>query len=377
MKRRTPLAPLNLAHNKVRTIVATGGVAFAVTLVFMQLGFFSAVLRVAVMVYDNLDFDFVLIAPHYVSVTQPGSLPQERLYQAMGVDGVRSAAPLYVDRIMWMNPDTRRQRSVILLGADPADRVFKHPEIDRQSRALLEPDTVLVDRLSRPDVGPLAVGTVTELGGRETEVVGQFTLGPGFEAGLAVTGSRTFSQLYHGRPLQQVSVGLIRLDDGADPAAVADELRHWLPPDVEVLTRPQIEAREQWYWVVSTSTGIIFGSGVVVAYAFGIVIIYQVLSTEISTRIGEYATLKAMGYSERYISGVVLQQAAILSVMGYVPALLMAFVIYALTETMTKLPVSMTAPRAVAVFLLTLVMCALAGFLSARIVRTADPAELF
>jgi putative ABC transport system permease protein len=377
MLTRSSLALFNLAHNKARTLVAIGGVAFAVALLFMQLGFFAAVLRVAVTVYGSLDFDLVLTSSDYVTLTQSGSLPRQRLYQALGVSGVRTAEPFYVDRAIWTNPETYRRRPVVLLGVDPMDEVFNNAELNRQRRSLLERDTMLIDRRSRRELGPLRPGTVAELGSRRTTIVGDFTLGPGFDPGLAVVSDRNYSRVFDGRSLEDVSVGLLRLERGADPARVAEALRRRLPADVRVLTRRQIESQEQRYWVASTSTGIIFGSGVLVAAVFGVTIIYQVLSTEISTRIGEYATLKALGYSEGYIARVVLQQAAVLGVLGYAPATLMALVIYAVTEAATNLPVSMTAGRAVAVFVTTIALCCVSGLLCVRIVRSANPADLF
>jgi putative ABC transport system permease protein len=377
MLRKTPLALFNLAHNKVRTLVATGGVTFAVTLLFMQVGFFVAVLRVAVLIHDQLDFDLMLVSPHYVTMTQASGFPRRRLTQALGVVGVRAAEPLYVDRMIWTNPQTLRLRSVNLFGVDPTDRVFRNEEIDRQRHVLLRPDVVLVDLRSRSELGPLRAGTVAELGTRQVTIGGVFHLGAGFEPGQMLTGDRTFSRIFGGRSLEDVSLGLIRLEPGADRDRVAEQLRRRLPADVRVMTREQLAAHEQRFWVTNTSTGIIFGSGVIVAAFFGVMIIYQVLSTEISMRLSEYATLKALGYSEWGVSWIVFQQAVALAVLGYIPASVLATIIYMLTAAMTKLPVSMTAERAVAVFITTIALCAISGLLSIRILRTADPADLF
>jgi putative ABC transport system permease protein len=144
-----------------------------------------------------------------------------------------------------------------------------------------------------------------------------------------------------------------------------------------VLTREQLAERETHFWVVSTSTGIIFGSGVVVALLFGIVIIYQVLSLEVTHRLPEYATLKAMGYSDRFLAWVVVQQALILGVASYVPGFFFALVIYYLGGSVTKLPVIMTWERALLVFVANLVMCTLSGVLALRSLKLADPVDLF
>jgi putative ABC transport system permease protein len=371
------LAVRNLAHNKVRTAVAIGGVCFAVTLLLMQLGFFSTVTLTAMQVYDALEFDIALTSPHYVVLTQTGTFPRARLYQARAHTDVELAAPLYVARQMWRNPETRFRRAVVTLGINPSDAVCRVPELQVQCRELAQPDTALIDRLSRPEVGYLPAGQITEVGTRNLEVIGQFEVGPGFEAGVAIVSDQTFSRLLGGRSLGDVSVGLVKLRPGADARNVADELRAGLPADVRVLTRAELADKERRYWLVSTSTGIIFGCGVLVAILFSIVITYQVLSLEVTHRLAEYATLKALGFSDGYLSRIVLQQAVIFAVVSYVPGFFLAMGIYYVASIMTRLPVYMTAERAAIVFVINLLLCCLSGLLALRILRRADPVDLF
>lgn len=380
MRLLPPLARLNLLHQKGRSLVALSGITFTVTLLFMQLGFFATVLRIAVIGYDAMDFDLLLSSPNYVVLTQTEAFPRARLYQAKSVADVESVRPLYVSRVQWRNPDTRYRPAVLMLGVDPANSVFpddKNTELARQIAALAEPDTALVDRMSQPQCGPHLTGTVTEVGTRSVTVVGEFTLGPGFEAGLIVVSDQTFSRLLGDRPLAEVSLGLVKLRPGAEPEKVEQELRSRLPADVVVLTRQQVAWREWRYWVTNTSTGIIFGTGLLVAILFGVVITYQVLSLEVSQRLPEYATLKALGFSDRYLGGIVLRQALILGVASFAPGIGFALAIYHRIEAATHLPVAMTVERAVSVFALNLVVCALSGWMALRILRRADPVDLF
>jgi putative ABC transport system permease protein len=367
----------NLTHNPVRSLVAIAGVWFAVSLLFMQLGFLAGVSRTASLVFEALDFDIVLTSPHYVMLTQAQTLPRRRLYQASADPDVAAVMPLYVGRQMWRNPETRSFRSVVMLGINPSDPVSRNPELRAQQAALAVDDTVLIDRLTRPEVGSQDTGLVTQVGPLNLTIVGQFTVGPGFEAGLIAVSDRTFSRLYRGWPPDEVHLGLIKARPGAHPDSVAAALRRRLPQDVRVLTRRQIEAQEEHYWVVNTSTGIIFGSGVIVALLFGVIIIYQVLSLEVTSRLAEFATLKAMGFSDAYLALVVLQQGVLMAVLSYIPGFVMALGIYALARGVTHLPVSMTEARAVNVFLATLLMCSFSGLMAIRILRRADPVDLF
>jgi putative ABC transport system permease protein len=367
----------NLADNPVRTLVAIAGVSLAAALLFMQLGFLAGVGRIANLVLDALDFDIVITSPNYVMLTQAQTFPRQRLYQATANPGVASAMPLYVSRQNWRNPEKRYFRSVIVIGINPSDEAVRNRELEAQRSLLAAGDTVLNDRLTRDDVGPREPGLVTQVGPLNLKVGGEFTIGPGFETGLIVVSDKTFSRLYGGWPLDRVHMGLVKVRGDADPKKVAAELGRHLPADVRVRTRSEIEKQEEDYWVINTSTGIIFKSGVIVAWLFGIVIIYQVLSLEVNSRLPEYATLKAMGFSDGYLARVVLQQAVFMAVLSYIPGFLIGLGIYALARELTNLPIGMTVMRAVGVFLATLFMCSFSGLMAIRFLRRADPVDLF
>jgi putative ABC transport system permease protein len=367
----------NLAEKPVLTFAAIAGVCSAVALLFMQLGFLAGVGRTANLVLKALEFDILLTSPNYVMLTQAYTFPRARLHQASADREVKEVMPLYVSRQNWRHPQKRYFRSVVVIGIKPSDPVVNNRELDAKRPLLSVVDTVLIDTLTRTDVGPREPGLVTQVGQLNLKVVGDFKIGPGFETGLIVVSDQTFSRLYGGWPLDRVNLGLVKLRPGADRQKVAERLSSLLPPDVRVWTRSQIEKKEETYWVVNTSTGVIFRSGVIMAWLFGIVIIYQVLSLEVNSRLPEYATLKAVGYSDFYLATVVLQQAVLLAVLSYIPGFLIGLGIYAFAREQTNLPIGMTATRAAGVFLATLFMCSVSGLAAIRFLRRADPVDLF
>lgn len=371
------IATKNLKHSKVRTLVAIGGVCFAVTLLFMQLGFFATVSLSAMLIYDGLDFDIVLTSPNYVVLTQASTFPRSRLHQAQAHPEVARVMPLQVSRHIWRNPETRFHWPAVLLGVNPRDPVSRRPELAQQLPALARPDTLLIDTLSKAVLGPQESGVEVEVGSRNLHIIGQFTTGPGFEAGLIVVGDQTYARIFGGRPLSAVNIGLVKLRPGADPEQVVADLRRNLPADVRVLTRRELADKEVRYWLISTSTGVIFISGVTIALFFGVVITYQVLSLEVNQRLPEYATLKAMGFSDARLNGIVLKQAIIFAVVSYLPGFFIAVGIYAVGAAMTGMPMGMTLSRAAGVFALNLFLCCISGLLALRILRRADPVELF
>jgi len=158
---------------------------------------------------------------------------------------------------------------------------------------------------------------------------------------------------------------------------VRDRLRAELPGDVLVLTKQDFIDRERAYWSGATPIGYIFAFGAIMGLVVGAIIVYQILFADVSEHIREYGTLRAIGYRNRFVSGIVLQQAAILAVLGYIPGALLANFLYGAAAGATRLPLHLTLERGVTVFLLTLGMCLLSGFLALRRVRKLDPADVF
>jgi putative ABC transport system permease protein len=375
---KTPLAWRNLLHDKRRTMAAASGVAFAILLVFMQIGFYTACLASATLIYDLCDFDVILLAKPYVHLRSSGAIPKARLYQALATPGVASVAPVYVNSALWRNTENGVGREILVLGVNPADRPFRATRINRDLGLLARPDTVIMDQVARPLVGPHAVGTITELNGRRIEVVGEYRQGAGLIAdGAALTSDLTFSRLMPRGSLDRVELGLVRLAASADPQSVLAQLRVRLPDDTLVWSRAQVNAREQYFFTRVKPMGFMFTSGVLIGLVVGGVILYQILSADIANQIPQYATLKAIGYGRGYFYRVVMTEGLLFAVLGYLPALVLSWGLYGLVRTLAQIPMYLTPPCAALVLGLSVAMCVLSGLLAIRKVNAADPAELF
>jgi putative ABC transport system permease protein len=218
----------------------------------------------------------------------------------------------------------------------------------------------------------------TEVGNRQVEIVGLFRLGTSFgiDASL-ITSDLNFLRLFPMRSAGQIDLGLVHLEPGADPLSVRDAIADGIPRDVEVLTRDEFVAREVSYWAGATPIGYVFSFGVLMGLVVGAIIVYQILFADVQQHLQEYATLKAIGYTNGYLFGVVLQEAAILALLGYVPGLLLCLFIYAQAGAATRLPLVMTPERAGLVAALTVGMCCFSGAIALRKIRRVDPAEVF
>ena len=382
-----PIAWLQLTRDKVRLLVAIAGVAFAVVLVCMQLGFQEAMFSSSVRYHRSLRYDLAMISPKTGFIVQPASFSRRRLYQILGVPGVAAVTPLYIGLGDWRNPENPTEaRRIFVVGFDPSDSVFEVPGVDAHREALKRPDVVLFDEASRPEFGPIPRlvreagpdGFHTEVAHRDVRVAGLFQLGTSFgiDASL-LTSDLNFRRIFANREAGQIDLGLIHLERGADPRAVRDALAARLPPDVLVLTRDGFVEREIDYWHRATPIGYVFSFGVIMGLVVGGIIVYQILFADVSEHLREYATLKAIGYTDRYLFAVVIQQALLLALLGFGPGVLASMVLYREAGRATHLPVQMTLAIALGVLALTALMCAVAGTIALRKVRQADPAEIF
>ena len=382
--RRIPLSWLLLTRQPVRLLVALAGISFAGILMFMQLGFRDGLFDASVPVHRLFDADVVLISPRSASSVRMAGCPRRRLVQTLADPDVEGVTPVHWGLMLWRNPETRRNRAILALGFNPEDPFFVDPSLAEKTDVLKQKGRILFDQLSRPEFGPIADwyrdGRVveTEIAGNRVRVAGLVSLGTSFGAdGNLLTSTETFLDLLPQKPPGAIEVGLVRLTPGADPEQVVSRLRERLPKDVSVLTKQGFIDFEQNYWKSSTSIGFIFTLGAAMGFVVGCVIVYQVLYTDVSDHLPEYATLMAMGYRLSNLLGVVVREGFYLAAMGYVPAYLAGQGLYWFVRDATKLPVGMDLSRALTVLVMILLMCMLSSLLAMRRLIDADPAEIF
>jgi len=387
MLRNLPAAPLGwrqLWHRPLRLAVAVAGIAFAVLLIMMQLGFRAALFESTLRFHERFRYDIALFSPDSVFIVRPAPFSIRRLYQALGLPEVAGVDPVYIFPAVWKSPWTAERRSINAVGIDPESDLLDTPGFSGQRALLKQQDTVLFDEAARPEFGPIgerfrAYGPFqTEVNDRRISVAGLVEIGPSFGIdGTVITSVDNWLRLFPDRPRNDIQLGLIRLQPGADPVAVRDRLRAELPGDVLVLTKADFIARARAYWNGATPIGYVVAFGAIMGLVVGAIIVYQILFADVSEHIREYGTLRAIGYRNRFVSGIVLQQAAILAVLGFLPGALLAHFLYGAAADATRLPLYLTVERGVTVFLVTLGMCLLSGFLALRRVRRLDPAEVF
>ena len=382
MRQGIPLAWLQLKKEKLRLAAAIAGITFSVVLMLVQLGFESALFASVTQLYSHLAGDLVILSPQYEFLMYPKDFTERRLYQALAVDGVDSFTSIYVAVLPWKNPQSHKEHSIFVIGVKPTERILDLPDVNME--AIRRPDTALFDIGSRPEFGPIEEllhgeqPLFTEVAGRRIEIAGQFRIGASFGAdGNLLTSDVNFLRLVPDRKVGIVNLGLIRLKPGYDPQNLRRQVEAALPSDVRVLTHKGFVDLEREFWSSTTPIGFVFKLGLMMGIFVGCIIVYQILYSDITDHLPEYATLKAMGYRDHDLRACVIQEALILSVLGFIPGLLVSQLVYSIAASATLLPLQMTWTRVLLVYVLTAGMCGLSGLFALRKLKSADPADIF
>jgi putative ABC transport system permease protein len=377
-----PLAWAQLSHQKVRTGVAMGGIAFANVLIFMQLGFVELFAGGATILPRHLQGDLFLMNPDSKFIGG-NTFDRARLYQAAAFEGITAAEPLYIKIGTWAyNKDTISE-STRMFAYNPQIPAFDVPELNQQQAKVREPFTVLFDRLSRNELGPIPAAmaaqptTTAMFNNRRLTVSGLFNLGTSFFIGEGniIASELTYAEIFGANSLQEVTLGMIRVKPGTDLIALKSGIERSVP-GIQVLTRKELQTKELKFQD-ENPTSTIFNFGALMGFIVGVAIVYQVLYSDVSDHLAEYATLKAIGYSSRSLLLVIFQEALLLAILGYVPGFVASLGMYQLLTGLTKLELVMTLNLALTVFTLTLAMCLISAAIASNKLRAADPADVF
>ncbi len=382
--RSVPLAWRNLLANKRRLVRSSAGIGFAVLLMLVQLGFERGFFDASLATVRLIDGDLVIISKSNYRFGSADPFPHTYLATAANVAGISSVSPLYASwtSFFWKDPAGDQVYLVQAFAFDPDHPVFLLPEVKADAARLKEADAVIVDRRARRFLG-MASGTGdTQINGRPVHIVGSFALGPDFMSdGTVMMSERSFARLLPGNresaAALPVEFGIVKIRPGEDSSRAQQRLQAALPDDVRVLTKAQLVAFERDFQADVSSAGPIFWMGTVVGFVVGMLISYQIIYTDLPDQLAQYATLKGMGYETGYLVRVVIEQAALSALAGFVPAWLACLVVYRAIGAMTLLPLHMTVKLTLLSLGLTLGMCLLSAMLAIRRVIAADPAEVF
>ena len=384
MLNRTPIAWFQLSHRPLRLAAALAGVGFANVLVFFQLGLSGGHYDSQKRPIQQFNGTLAVIPRRYTNFGEPAGFPRSRLTQVLGFQGVRGVSPLQLGKLQWLNPETQASTQALVMGVDPGNPALMPSEIGAKRSSLQPHGGVLFDKASKDSAGPVKTRLeqgqpfTTELNGQRTSVNGLFQLGLTFAAEInLITSTSNFQSLFPDRDPDEIQIGVVQLQSDADSSDVQSRLNKVLGPSLQVLSIEELQLREVEHWKRNTSFGLIFGLGVLVGFSVGGIVVYQILYSEVGEHISEYATMKAMGYDDRFVVLIIIQESIILASLAFLPSLIVSALLYRVLMQATGLLVVMSLSRAALVFTMTLLLCSGSGWLATAKLRRLDPADVF
>jgi putative ABC transport system permease protein len=370
-----PLAQRNLFHDKVRLAVTLTGIVFSVVLIVVQLGLFIGFTTATSNLIDHSGADLWITSKNVPYVEQGVAFSERKLNQVRAVEGVSDAQKIIAHWTQWKRHDGG-QESVQIVGMnvdDPLERPWNL--VEGRIEDLKSPDAVILDELYKQKLGVNRIGEVFEIGGYRARVVG-FTRGiRSFTTSPYVFTSFKNAQDFTGMREDQTLFILVKVAPGAnvDPVrqALIDRVK-----EVDVYRTAEFSRMTTFYWMFTTGAGVAVLIAAGLGLVVGFVVVAQTIYATTMDHIREFGTLKAMGAPNSYVYKVIMKQAAISAVIGYVLGMIVSvFVVHGSEKGGAAILMPM--PMAVGMFFLTLAMCVGAALVSINKVTKIDPAMVF
>jgi putative ABC transport system permease protein len=369
------LAFRNLFHDRIRLAVTLIGILFSIVLVAVQLGLYIGARQMITQMINRADGDIWIMAYATKNFEEAQPIPSRHRHLALSTPGVERATPLIASFTDWKKPKGGSTLCVVI-GADLEDRVLAPWDVVEGSLDTLSTsDNVVIDKTYLEELGVSGIGDTAQIGPARvrisalTEGIRSFTVTP-----------FVFTTLNRARTLlnytnDQISYVLVKTQPGANVSAVQAELRKRVT-DGEVLTKAEFRDRSLRHWLFATGAGVALLGGAILGMVVGTVIVAQTLYSSTKDHLNEFATLRALGSAKGYIYRVILAQAGLSAVLGYVLGMAIALTVVRYTQN-TALPIVMTPELAAMLFTLTLGMCAISAISAIAKVTKLDPAMVF
>lgn len=373
-----------LSHGKSRMVVALCGVSVIAAMILTVLSLRDSVIDSSLLVPSSLRGDIVVLSPRTQTILRAAQFPSRFLERIHGIEGVESVSAVYFDTARWVNPETRQEHPIRVWGMELERDVLGLPGIDASDPTLRMSDSVLFDRLSRPKFGPVAQRIQsggdfsTEVNGRQVQVCGLTTAGISISSdGNLFTTHANYQRLFPGKGLAACNIGIVRTKPGEDIGKIAVAAREMLGSEAVVLTRQEMIEAEREFTRINDPVDDIMGMIAAVAFLVGMIIVYQILYTDVINHLPQFATLKAIGFPDHFLLRIILSEGLILSLIGFWPGLFIAVFLTRIAHQAIMIPVNIDPLMATGVLVAVMVMCVLSAAVAVRKISQAEPADVF
>jgi putative ABC transport system permease protein len=364
-----------LFHQRWRLLSMSVSVAVGVVVVFVEMGLLQGILDSQALIATLVRGELIVMNKARTDLHRWDKIDAIRLAQIAAIPGVAKVMPVYEDHVSLRDPDDNRVRRIILFAFSPNDMPLNIGNPAKVSADLKMSHSFLFDRLSRPIFGDIKPGQDIEIDKYPLRVSGLIRIGPDIvnDGNIVMSEGQWLARSPDSKPI----MGVISVDPDANTDAVRTNILANLPDDIAVMTPQEAVKRENSATLKSTPIGLLFAAGMIAGIFIGTINCYQVLFTEVSDHLGQFATLKAIGFTQEFLQAVILTQAALLSGTGFAAGLILSAIADAYIASATMLPTQIHVMSASLVYLGTAVMCILAGWIAVGRLQAADPAALY
>jgi putative ABC transport system permease protein len=380
---KIPVAWLLLIRFRAKLLTALAGIIFASILIHVQFGLRAALFESSVTLFKSFNADAVLINKLTVSSTSLQPFDRMRLAIFDRYPEVTATMPVRYKFVRWRFPGLRETRLAIMVGFNPRTPVFTQEDILENQRSLIVPGRILYDELSRKEFGPvkqeLKKGrqVIVFVNKERAKVAGLVRMGTSFSYDASfLTSLSTFQNLTNLSP-ENIEIGLIKLAPGINADAFLASIQDKIPEDVRTYTLKEFMKFEQDYWDQTKPIGFVFAFNATLGFVVGMLILYQILYTDVSSHLSDFSTMLALAFTYKQIRMIVFHESFLLTVIGYPLGVAGSMLLFELINSFTGLPVRMTIDRALFCFGIILLMSTCSAFLAMQKLDDANPIEVF
>jgi putative ABC transport system permease protein len=369
------LARKNLLHDKLRFAITIAGVSFAVTLVLVQVGLFLGLLDNASITIDRIPADLWITSRNTPNVDFAHTFPDTRVQRVRSVPGVARADNLIIWFMQMSLPTGAREGTLVYAMEDLQAWGLPWEHTGASARDLRRGKNIMLDDSAQKRFGHFETGDYREVLDNRLQIIGQSHGARSFTTTPIAFMDIDRAQTMDGQLDGETTYVVVRCQGGADVDRVAAEIRRRLPYN-DVYTRQQWADRSRQYWTANTGIGLNAYLTVALGCVIGVIVVGQTLYTATMEHLREFGTVKAIGGSNADIYKILIEQALISAVIGFVLGVFPAYAAAPLVA-MGDLKLIIPAPMLLYVFIGTVVMCLGASLISFRKVASIDPAMVF
>jgi len=378
-----PVAWLLLIRFRAKLLTALAGIIFASILIHVQFGLQAAMFESSVTLFKSFNADAVLINKLTMSSTSLQPFDRSQLAIFNRYPEVTATMPVRYQFVRWRYPGLGESRLAIMVGFNPRMPVFTREDIVKNQRSLIPPGRILYDELSRKEFGPVKQKLQKErevlvfVNKERAKVAGLVRMGTSFSYDASLlTSLSTFEDLTSSNS-DNIEIGLIKLAPGINTGAFLASIQDRVPEDVRVFTLNDFMRFEQDYWDQAKPVGFVFAFNAALGFVVGMLILYQILYTDVSSHLSDFSTMLALAFTYKHIRIIVFRESFLLTIIGYPLGLVASILLFELLSSFTGLPVRMTMDRALFCFGIILLMSTCSAFFAMQKLDDANPIEVF